>query len=99
PLRLLSPPDPLRWAPAGAPCGKRFDARSAQSVFPTYTPPEKRFDFLPPPPGGVPARGRPHPYGSTAADGCARTLRGFLINCEEAFPGKPPLLTALTAPA
>ena len=35
PLRLLSPPDPLRWAPAGAPCGKRFDARSAQSVFPT----------------------------------------------------------------
>src|SRR5699024_2797534 len=50
PLRLLSPPDPLRWAPAGAPCGKRFDARSAQSVFPTYTPPEKRFDLLPPPP-------------------------------------------------
>ena len=35
PLRLLSPPDPLRWAPAGAPCGGRFDARSAQSVFPT----------------------------------------------------------------
>src|SRR5699024_11551795 len=35
PLRLLSPPDPLRWAPAGAPCGKRFDARSVQSVFPT----------------------------------------------------------------
>src|SRR5699024_8618855 len=35
PLRLLSPPDPLRWAPAGAPCGKRFDARSAQSGFPT----------------------------------------------------------------
>ena len=33
--------------------------------------------FLPPPPGGVPARGRPHPYGSIAADGCARTLRGF----------------------
>ena len=77
PLRLLSPPDPLRWAPAGAPCGKRFDARSAQSVFPTYTPPEKRFHFLPPPAGGVPTRGRSHPYGSIAADGCARTLRGF----------------------
>src|SRR5699024_8605081 len=57
PLRLLSPPDPLRWAPAGAPCGKRFDARSAQSVFPTYTPPEKRFHFLPPPAGGGTLRG------------------------------------------
>src|SRR5699024_1714355 len=33
--------------------------------------------FLSPPVGGVPAGGRPHPYGSIAAYGCAQTLRGF----------------------
>ncbi|MCI9036284.1 MAG: hypothetical protein HFF80_00835 [Oscillospiraceae bacterium] len=26
--------------------GTQFDARSAQSVFPTYTPREKRFEFI-----------------------------------------------------
>ena len=64
------------------------DARFAQSVFPTYTPPEKRFHFLPPPAGGVPTRGRSHPYGSIAADGCARTLRGFFdrLDKEGIFP-------------
>src|SRR5699024_8402457 len=35
PLRLLSPPDPLRWAPAGTPYSGPCDARSAQRVFPT----------------------------------------------------------------
>ena len=36
-----------------------------------------RLIFLLPPAGGVPAGGRPHPYGSIAAYGCAQTLRGF----------------------
>ncbi len=70
----------LRSAPRSPAYGGRFDARSAQSVFPTYTPPEKRFHFLPPPAGGVPARGRLHPYGSSAAYGCAQTLRGYFTD-------------------
>src|SRR5699024_3125712 len=44
-------------APQSSAYGGRFDARSAQSVFPTYTPPEKRFHFLPPPMGGGTLRG------------------------------------------
>src|SRR5699024_7231466 len=36
-----------------------------------------RLIFLSPPAGGVPAGGRPHPYGSIAAYGCEQTLRGF----------------------
>ena len=39
----------LRSAPRSSAHGGRFDARSAQSVFPPYTPPEKRFHFLPSP--------------------------------------------------
>ena len=47
----------LRSAPRSSAHGRRFDARSAQSVFPTYTPPEKRFYFLSPPSGGETLRG------------------------------------------
>ena len=47
----------LRSAPRSPAYGGRFDARSAQSVFPTYTPPEKRLYFLPQPAGGGTLRG------------------------------------------
>ena len=83
------PPKGIRYAlRLGTAFSGPCDARFAQSVFPTYTPPEKRFHFLPPPAGGVPTRGRSHPYGSIAADGCARTLRGFFdrLDKEGIFP-------------
>ena len=47
----------LRSAPRSSALGGRFDARSAQSVFPMCTPSEKRFDLLPPPAGGGTLRG------------------------------------------
>ena len=47
----------LRSAPRSSAHGERFDARFAQSVFPTYTPPEKQLHFLPPPAGGGTLRG------------------------------------------
>ena len=47
----------LRSAPRVSAEGGQFDARSARSVFPTYTPPEKRFYFFSPSPDGETLRG------------------------------------------
>ena len=45
-LRIFVEGDSLRSAPRLSDYVRQFDARSAQSVFPTYTPREKQFQFF-----------------------------------------------------
>ena len=58
---------------------KEISLRSAQSVFPTYTPPEKRFHFLPPPAGGGTLRGFFDTL--TARGGSPRAVNSSLKQC------------------